>query len=172
MSEVSTYLGGLFQFQTRFALAGFDGFTTLIWSQPAREGTNHPIWILAHLTAVRRALARNLGLDVAEERWESHVAFGEPALPADEYPSPEALGEAFQRLGQEIARRLESADSETLSAAYRPTFPDGQERSVESALGLLLSHEAVHIGQISLIRRLHGLPGIANVLLADVHEVR
>lgn len=141
-----------------------DAFTDEIWSEPVAEDVNHPAWVLCHLIEVRRSIARNLGADVPES--DSIAGFGSERLAADQYPAPAELVAEFASLGRRITAGLGRATEVDLAATYEPNFPDGNERTLAEALPFLAAHEAMHIGQISLMRRLHALPGIADVVLA------
>ncbi len=165
MSDVAVNFASLFQIQSMFGSASVSGFTSEVWASQPEKGGNHPTWILAHITMQRRVIARNLGATIPEEKREGEVAFGSECLPASQYPSPEELLEEFSTLGQDISKRLSEADDSVWSAEFQPVFPDGRSRSVREALGFMITHEGIHIGQLSYIRRLHGLPGLADVVL-------
>lgn len=144
--------------------AALDGFDDAMWSEPVTNNVNHPAWIVAHLNGVRRSIVHNLG-GTAEER-DVTPGFGDPRLDADVYGPRADLVAEFVGLGTEIGARLAEADGAALGATYEPTFPDGRDRPVGEALAFLAFHESLHIGQISLMRRLHGLGGIAEAALA------
>lgn len=169
---LAQHLATTFSINELLAQGAVGDFSTDTWS--ARPGgVNHPTWILAHITQIRRGIARCLGgPDSRPAPGEAPVGFGDPCLPADRYPAPDALLREFSALGSEIAKRLDTADDALLASRFEPTFPDGRDRTVREALGFLLQHEALHIGQISLVRRLHGLPGVAEVVMRRMAESR
>ena len=147
------------------AHAAFDDLTPEQWATRAHPDVNHPVWILAHLNGVRHALARCLGAALPDLP-EPAPDFGDSCLEAAAYPGPEELVWDFDSLGTVLLERLAAVDEEQLARPYEPPFPDGAARTVAQALPFLISHEALHIGQLGLIRRLHGHPGLADVLLA------
>ncbi|MCA8962101.1 MAG: DinB family protein [Planctomycetes bacterium] len=153
-----------FQIHNLFAAATTHGLTPAMWAERIQSKVNHPTWILAHLNGIRRGIARNLGATVTESDAPA-PDFGDPCLAADQYPTPAALLSEFSELGTTIATRLREIDASILQRTFEPTFPDGQDRSIGDALSFLIAHEALHLGQLSAIRRLHDLPGMAEVAL-------
>ena len=168
MSAIASNLASFFQMHNMFAQACISGYTPEIWAHQPEKGGNHPAWILTHITGVRRSIARNLGAEVAEDPWEKQVQFGSECLPADQYPELESISGEFLRHGQDISERLGSASEDALTANFEPNFPDGRERTLQEALMFLIAHEALHLGQMSYHRRLHDLPGIAQIILAQM----
>lgn len=144
------------------------GLSEAMWKERPHPAVNHPVWVLSHLNGIRRGVAANLGVAAPAELEGAHAAMGEPCLPADDYPAPEALVAEFFELGRTIQAGLSGADAGVYETTFEPTFPDGKDRTIGEALGFLLAHEALHLGQLSVIRRLHGQPGVAEVLLAQL----
>jgi hypothetical protein len=71
----------------------------------------------------------------------------------------ELLREAFLKAGERLRGHLESATQAQVDAPFRE-FPDGS-RTVGGGVHFLHFHESYHLGQIGLLRRVTGKPGIS-----------
>ena len=128
--------------------------------QASSEGGNTAHWILGHLAAARRVLARRVGADVSNEPWEE--AFGRNAKPdgTGGYPAPSILLEDMKTIGAALEQRLSGMDEAAGNEEWLEKFPDGS-RTVAGGAHFLYFHEVYHIGQLGLMRRIAGKPGIA-----------
>jgi len=128
------------------------------WS--ARHGGTNPAhWILGHIAVYRRRIARKLGVAIEEAAWEE--AFKKGSQPGDcsGYPTPaELLGDVHEH-SDAIAAAM-TALTEAQRAEAWATFA-GTEHTLESGLSFLHFHETLHVGQLSLIRRLAGHAGMS-----------
>ena len=77
-----------------------------------------------------------------------------PAYP----PLPEIL-KHWQAISHPLLHSLGSLSSSDLQAPSARHFPI-HDRTVLGALSFLAQHESYHIGQLALLRRLHGLPAM------------
>lgn len=123
--------------------------------------TSSPIWLLGHLAMVRRMLLRNLGQNVPTAAWEKFFARGSKAdqLPADG-PSVAELRADFLELGTQLAAKLRSMTEAEMAQKFQRTMADGSN-TMGAVAQYLANHESYHFGQLGLIRRLYGKPGIA-----------
>lgn len=130
------------------------------WRLRPVADSSHAWWILGHLAFVRRVFLRGAGGEVPIAPWEERFRRG--SQPGDEqaYPSPEALLEDLRSTGARIAERLGALSDAEAAAPYSRTMPDGSS-TVEGAAGFYAWHEAYHVGQIGLLRRASGKPGLA-----------
>ncbi|WLT33267.1 DinB family protein [Geothrix sp. PMB-07] len=105
--------------------------------------------------AARRRIVKLLGGTLAEDpAWEQHYARGGPGETA--HLEWAALVTAFKAIDQDLKAALQGIqdwDRPTLNPAL------GMEQSLEQVVAFLYMHECYHLGQIGLIRKLHGLPG-------------
>ena len=129
------------------------------WIRAPAEGLSNSLWILGHLAWSRMRLLRSLGAELPDEPWESAFSIGSHP---SESPSIDAgeLQEIFPRLGRLIAGRLESMVEEELASPLEKPMPDGA-RTVAGLVRFMCFHESYHIGQLGLMRRLCGKPGLA-----------
>ncbi len=131
------------------------GLTPELASRRSANGVASAAWILGHLVSSRRRLVRLVGGELQEEPvWEQQYARGGPGASAH-LGWPE-LVEAFQSADQAL-----KAAFQQLADWDRPTTNPalGIEQPLEQVLAFLYMHECYHLGQIGIIRKLHGLPG-------------
>lgn len=136
-------------------LAGVTNEESLRRPQP---GGNTMNWIVGHVVR-----ARNQALVLLDEKalfddadFEGYGPGGSDSartLPLDE------LKRRFDALGPALGRALEEATTEQLAAAA-PFSPTGNpHETVGTLLASIAFHEAYHLGQTGLSRRLLGKPG-------------
>ncbi len=134
-------------------------FTDDDWA--VRDAAGHdPRWILGHLAAVRTRVTAMMGLPAIPAPWAT--AFGRGTSPAD-LPADLDMREiiaAFHAAGEAIGGGWEGLTGEALAAPLGRTLPDGSD-TVGGALRFLAWHEAYHLGQLGIFRRLAGKPGLA-----------
>ncbi len=131
------------------------GLTPELAAQRSANGVASAAWILGHLVTARRRLVRLVGGDLqADPIWEQYYARGGPGAKAH-LGWPE-LEEAFRSADQALKaafQQLDDWDRPTTNPAL------GMEQPLEQVLAFLYMHECYHLGQIGIIRKLHGLPG-------------
>jgi uncharacterized damage-inducible protein DinB len=148
-----------YRFNERLFIGALAGLAGDDWLRRAAEGASHAYWILGHIARTRRGLLRGLGVEVAEAPWEAAFARGtRPGSVLD--PEPEALQKDFLDSGRRIAVRLAAMSREEAAAPFGRTLPDGSSTR-EGAAQFLLRHESYHLGQLGLLRRVCGKPGVA-----------
>jgi hypothetical protein len=125
-----------------------------------REGAaNHAQWVLGHLAATRRWALREMGKGLEEEPWERHFGMGGKATPQSDDIPPAMLRESFVKNGDALRRHLLAQNEKQAEAPFR-SFPDGSS-TLSGGAHFLHFHESYHLGQLGLIRRLLGKPGIS-----------
>jgi len=126
-------------------------------------GMNHPAWIVGHLAVVadRATAVRLLGQSPAlPDEWAALFGKGsEPLADPDAYPDLVELIAAVAERHATIAELI-SVAGVTL---FEKATPDEHFRKRFSTLGGALlfttvTHEALHLGQLSAWRRASGLP--------------
>jgi uncharacterized damage-inducible protein DinB len=131
------------------------GLTNDLAAQRPANGVASAAWIVGHLVASRRRILKLVGGAAPEDPlWDKHYARGGPGTSA--HLEWEKLVEAFRSADQDLkAAFLQWADWD------RPTLNPalGVEQPLEQVLAFLYMHECYHLGQIGIIRKLHGLPG-------------
>jgi hypothetical protein len=124
------------------------------------SAVNHPAWVIGHLIYSFQLIGGEMGLSSwLAPNWEQR--FGTGSTPADAleaYPSKLELLELLSDAKQRVVRRVVELGIDGLSVP----LPDVRHRHVFPTLGhavlhVLTSHAAVHVGQISVWRRVAGL---------------
>lgn len=126
--------------------------------QPA-GAVNHPAWILGHLVYSCQAIGGELGL----QPWLSHDwrrRFGTGSTPVADRACYPSKSELLQQLA-EGQRRLTERLRELGDAGLKEPLPDERYRSefptvADAVLHILGAHAAVHVGQVSVWRRVAG----------------
>ncbi len=131
------------------------GVTEALAALRPANGVASAAWILGHLVMTRHRVLTLLGQIVPQDpAWEQHYARGGPGATAH-LPWSELVA-AFRATDQTFKatfQGLEDWDRPTLNPAL------GAEQPLEQVLAFLYMHECYHLGQIGIIRKLHGLPG-------------
>lgn len=128
-------------------------------------GVNNPAWILGHLAfSADLAVARLGGEKLLTAEWTAKYGPGSKVSSnRGAYPSKDDLLKAVEQ-GFEKARQLaQSATVEQLAAASTSTNP--AMKAALPTLGdgvafLLTAHLGVHLGQLSMWRRMIGQPAL------------
>lgn len=160
MTEATSELARLFAFNGRTLVMLADGMEAADWAcRPGESGGNTAHWVLGHLCVSRRYLARKLGAEIPEQGWEDLFGMNAEVGDTAGYPAPDALMEDIDDSGKTIARLLTELDPRAAAAEWGSQFPDGGKTIAEGAR-FLHFHEAYHLGQLGLLRRICGKPGI------------
>ena len=132
---------------------------TMMTVQPC-GAVNHPAWVVGHLTYSCQAIGGELGLEPwLPVNWEQQFGTGSaPVERRDAYPNkPEllaALADAERRITQRIHELGEADLVKPLpDIRCRDEFPTVGH----AVLHILTSHAAVHVGQVTVWRRVVGL---------------
>ena len=124
--------------------------------------TNHPSWIIGHLTFVCQMLGGVVGVSPwLPEEWAYRFGPGSEAVSGGKYmPKSEALA-YLHTASIRLSTAVSALDDSQLDApfpheAYIDVFP-----TVRHALTqVLVGHTAFHVGQLSVWRKAMGLPSI------------
>ncbi len=149
-----------FRFHETVLAATTAGFEARDWEALSGDAGNPPHWILGHIVTSRRYLARKLGAALSAEPWEALFVQGSQPRESSAYPAPALLVADFAATGARLYERLQALDEREAARPFGASFPDGAETLGEGA-EFLHFHEAYHLGQLGLARRLTGRPGFA-----------
>jgi uncharacterized damage-inducible protein DinB len=131
------------------------GLTHELAAKRPASGVASAAWIVGHLVNARRRIVKLVGGTVLEEpAWEQHYARGGPG--ATPHLDWAGLVSAFQATDPDLKTAFQQVadwDRPTINPAL------GTDQPLEQVLSFLFMHECYHLGQIGLIRKLHGLPG-------------
>jgi uncharacterized damage-inducible protein DinB len=115
---------------------------------------NHIAWITGHLVSTRYMLTAVLGLTDKEpfpELFERGQGIRDDAT----YPSMAQLTAGWDELSEKIIERLENLSEDDL-ASDPPIQTPIAENTLRGFITFICHHEAYHIGQLSLARRIFG----------------
>lgn len=136
-----------------------EGFEGDDWFHRAGEG-NHAQWLVGHLAMARRTLVRTAGGDVcAAEAWEALFDMkARPTAESDAVPVADLLA-AFHDAGERLASTLKALAPEKAAETLHHALPDGSD-DVGGFAHFMHFHESYHLGQLGLLRRSLGKPGL------------
>lgn len=148
-------LGYLFEFNhgaARLNCADLTHEESLLLPRPGGSCAN---WVLGHIVAFRSTILPLLGDSPywAREDCAPYARGSERLDPARARPFDGLLHDldaTQERIRAGIARLTDAALAET---------PPGEKRTLAQRLFFLQFHEAYHVGQLGLLRRLAGKPG-------------
>lgn len=126
------------------------------------EGVTHIGWQVGHLAVAEYGLAlkrvRGAKPEDAElippEFFQLFGKGSQPTAEASDYPSPEEIRGALNRVHAQVLKELETLPEETLDEVSTPPHPMFKTKG--EALKFCPYHEMVHAGQIGLLRRMLG----------------
>lgn len=149
-----------FDLNTRLLLSALDGVDeATVLRRPAKD-TNHIAFLACHLIDARHYLAGLLGLEL-ESPLPPEMKDARKLDDIERFPTLPQITAAWTALAAPIGERLAAASEAALEEAVSQAFPiEGGDR-LRGGAAFLLDHEAFHIGQIALLRRIYGLPAMS-----------
>ena len=120
--------------------------------------SNHAAWLAGHLVSARYFIANLIGL----EDKEPHADLFGNGKAIDEslaYPSLSESLTQFREISEKLAEAFPNVSDEQLSAEAPFNTPMGN--TIGDFVAFLVEHEAYHIGQIGLIRRINKLDAMS-----------
>ncbi|HEY4233847.1 MAG TPA: DinB family protein [Lacipirellulaceae bacterium] len=150
--------------QLAYALALVEDLTDAQMVLRPGGNMNHPAWILGHASIYHPVTVAMLtGKSFADPKNDELFGFAGMGPQPDiaTYGSKQSIVSRFERGHEEVAQAILKAPPEAFNrppslARWAPAYP-----SVGFMLpDLLLHHESLHIGQLSIWRRAAGLAGV------------
>jgi hypothetical protein len=117
-------------------------------------------WIVGHVAIHRRRVAALVGNPCTAVDWESAFQRGSSSADVPDHVDPYAVHAACHDAHAHMVLGWPTLTEEALLQSVGRVLPDGS-RSVGGAIRFLAWHEAYHLGQLGLLRRMIGKPGIA-----------
>ena len=139
------------------ALGGLDRAALVRRTVP---GGNPVIWIAGHMAASRFSMASLLGEPLASPLGPTFAKGAQVPGEADLPEAAQVLA-VWRDVSPIVLDRLAQATAERLAAPYPRRLPL-DDNSVLGAITFLTYHEGYHIGQLALIRKALGLPGLVD----------
>ena len=119
-----------------------------------------PRWVVGHIATYRRKVLGMVGLPQEPAAWEDQFTRGKSAADLRPDLDMEVVLAAFHACQPLLASRWDALTPEALAAPFGRTLPNGLD-TVGGAIQFMAWHEAYHMGQLGLLRRLGGKPGLA-----------
>lgn len=128
-------------------------------ASPATGG-NCINWVVGHVVATRNGILELLGHEPiwSSERAAPYRRGSEPITAASALPLPELLAD-FAASQKTLVKALSDLSDEDLIVKSPTTFFKGDAETVGSALAAFAFHEAYHVGQTGVLRRVAGKEG-------------
>lgn len=145
---------------TRLLLSCLDGVSAEAALERPADRTNHMAFLAVHVLDARCYLARGVGLEV-ECPFKDVLEGAQGLDDIDEYPSLDAICEAWQDVSSRLSEHLETLTEADLEEKAPAEFPiEGGDR-VLGMLAFLTQHDSYHVGQLALLRRYVGLDAMS-----------
>ena len=128
------------------------------WTRQLHEGGNHAIWFVGHMGTTDNFMISILSPERDESREELSQSFGMGSQPSSEitdYPPIEELLAYMNSRRDVFLEVLDGLDDESL-ARETPEGTPGFMPDYASVFETAVWHEALHSGQLSVIRRALG----------------
>lgn len=149
---------GFSEFVARVNTDGIDNDTSLFQPQP---GGNCPNWVMGHLTFTRGSMLEMLGATPPwpADKYARYHRGSDPLTGPGEAIDFKEIVADFLASQQPLNEALQSASSEQL----KQPFPNNPVSDPDATVGSMVIanafHEAYHLGQMGILRRLIGLDG-------------
>jgi uncharacterized damage-inducible protein DinB len=128
------------------------------WTYQLAPGTNHALWFAGHMAATDNWLISIVAPERAKPMDDWNALFGtgsQPTSDPDNYPPPAEVLDAMRERRRVL---IELLDGQTDKALARPT-PEGTFDMCPDYGSLwetAIWHEALHAGQVTMVRRALG----------------
>lgn len=148
----------LLRLNTRLLTNGLRGVNDFTARRRPSTKVNNIAFLALHLIDARAYLGRFLGLGV-ESPFHALTNEVETVEQLRQIPPIDAMHAAWRDVSDLVGQRLEELDPGELDQPARVELPIDDPTLLAGAT-FLLQHEAYHIGQVALLRKLFGLPAI------------
>lgn len=142
---------GMFKTNTDIVNKALDGVEPEHWFRKPGDDSNHLTWVLGHLIVHRAQTLKWLGIDY-DNTWGELFARGSERVADAEYPSPEELRQAWDRVSAELSAALKGS-SEDVMTQPAPKGPPTFDGKVSGTVAFYAFHDTYHTGQVSFLRK-------------------
>lgn len=128
------------------------------WTHQVVAGTNHALWFAGHMAACDNWLIGSIAPEQAKPMDDWYKLFGtgsQPTSDPHDYPPPAEVVEAMRERRAELIKLLQSLSEERMAAPAPETLTDWCP-DIGSIFEGAIWHEALHAGQVTVIRRALG----------------
>jgi hypothetical protein len=147
-----------FELQTRLFNNVLDNVVDEHGEKQAKEEINHLAWLTGHVLSSRFMLANILG--IADKEPHAELFGNARGMQKDaKYPAISELRKEWNPISEKLMAKLNSLTGEELNAKAPFALPMAAS-DIAAFIAFMSHHEAYTIGQMGLLRRFHGLPGM------------
>ena len=144
-------------------MRAIENLTPAQWMHQVSPGSNHVMFNIGHIAMVDANFLAAMGTTSRALPQSYEVLFSAGCQPSDkaaDYPDPAEVTGVLQGVREELLARLNGLSGEALlGPAADPRLTDICP-TLAHLPGFIAAHEATHTGQVLLIRRSLGLPGV------------
>lgn len=155
MSEQTNALKAQFDLHTRLFTNATEGIADHETNSRTSEHVNHIKWIAGHLLNTRLdSMSRVAGL-APDTSYGDHFGRGKALDTSATYPPIDEIRQRWASASGAISNGIAQVPDEVLNAKSQAQVPIADD-TVRGLLSFLISHEAYHIGQLGLLRKMAG----------------
>lgn len=165
--ELKDFLASQFEHVREWVLKCCEGLSEeqMITIPPGAK--NHILWEFGHILWTESYMVTwgCAGGERLPKEWEDKFGYGSKVVAAtSEYPPFDEIKNGLENRQKVTKNYILSLSSDELKS---PTanFPEERIPNILSAFNHFLPHEAYHVGKISLLRKMLGLPSVAELYL-------
>ncbi len=155
MSNSASALKAQFDLQTRLYNNALDGITDAEAQNRNSDHVNHMKWIAGHLLNTRVDLLSRLTGGEPDTTYGAQFGRGVALDVNANYPPMEEITSRWKAAATKISEGFTQLPEEVLGAKAPVQAPVADD-TFRGLLAFLVSHEAYHIGQLGLLRKMAG----------------
>jgi uncharacterized damage-inducible protein DinB len=135
------------------------GMTQAQAESRANDGSNSALWIAAHMVKARYGLVKRFGGDRANPL-PVELVNAKGINDVKVWPSVQDVLAAWTDASHALRDRLAQLSAADLDAAVDVRFPVFEQTQF-AVLAFMVQHDSYHLGQLSMMRKVIGLPGMS-----------
>ncbi len=155
MTTSSAALQAQFDLHTRLFNNALEGITDSEANDRKNEHVNHMKWIAGHLLNTRLSSLTKVTGGQPDDAYTAQFGRGNALVAGASYPSIDEIMTKWNDAAGGISNGFSHIPEEVLSSKSGAQVPIADD-TVRGLMAFLISHEAYHIGQLSLLRKMAG----------------
>jgi uncharacterized damage-inducible protein DinB len=155
MATSTASLKAQFDLHTRLFNNVTEGITEDDSHNHNSENTNHIKWIAGHLLNTRISTLARITGGQPDESYAAQFGRGVALDPKAKYPPIEEIRSKWNDTAAAISEGINNMPEEAL-AAKSPVQAPIADDTFRGLLSFLISHEAYHVGQLGILRKMAG----------------
>lgn len=135
------------------------GMTQALAETRSNDGTNSALWVAAHMVKARYGLLKRFGEDRVNPL-PAELMAAKGINDVKSWPSVQEVLAAWTDVSHGLRDRLPKLTAAELDAAVEVRFPVFEQTQF-AVLVFMTQHDSYHLGQLSMLRKVLGLPGMS-----------